>query len=80
MYAAAVGLASECFSTHSLRRGGATFLHMTGIPLQEIMTIGDWTSATVFKYFQLPLSHRICQDYRVATILSDITDRLPRGL
>jgi len=75
-YSGLVGLDPSCFSTHSLRRGGATFLLMTGISVKEIMLIGDWSSNTVFKYFDLPLSHRVCQDQRVADILSKMIDDL----
>ena len=38
------------FSTHSLRRGGATWLLSVGTPLASIKAIGDWSSDAVFKY------------------------------
>ena len=38
------------FSTHSLRRGGATFLSSIGIPLQDIRVYGDWRSWSVLLY------------------------------
>ena len=38
------------FSTHSLRRGGATWLLSSGTPLASIKIIGDWSSDAVYRY------------------------------
>ena len=46
---AKAGLVGQ-FSTHSLRRGGATFLSSIGIPLQDIRVYGDWKSWSVLLY------------------------------
>ena len=48
-------LASRCTdlpncSTHSLRRGGATWLMSCGVPVASIKILGDWRSDSVFKY------------------------------
>ena len=67
-----VGLQARDFSSHSLRRGGATFLHLTGAPITEIMIRGDWSSDTVYQYITTPLNYRIMEDLRVANVLSKI--------
>ena len=57
------------FSTHSLRRGGATFLRMCGASIQEIKERGDWRSDAVYEYLQASLLERLTLDMRVAAIL-----------
>ena len=47
-----IGLPSELYNTHSLRRGGATWLLSTGVPLAMVKSIGDWASDAVFAYFK----------------------------
>lgn len=43
--------ASE-YNSHSLRRGGCSFLLSCGVPLEAIKAIGDWKSLAVFDYLQ----------------------------
>ena len=45
-----IGLPSERYGTHSLRRGGATWMFLAKVPLQVIKTIGDWKSDCVLRY------------------------------
>ena len=40
------------FSTHSLRRGGATWLISVGTPLTMVKCLGDWRSDAVFDYIK----------------------------
>ena len=63
-----IGLEPRLFSSHSLRRGGATFLYMAGASIAEIKRRGDWTSDCVYKYLTAPLKVRIKDDMRVATM------------
>jgi integrase len=49
--AAALGLGHVGWSTHSLRRGGATAMYMAHMPLREIMLYGRW------------LAERSCREY-----------------
>ena len=46
----ALGLPAEHYSTHSLRRSGATHLLASGVPVELIKIIGDWKSDCIFKY------------------------------
>lgn len=64
------GLQERDFSSHSLRRGGATFLAIQGATIQDIRVRGDWSSDCVYKYIQQPLSQRIMSDMKVAVFLS----------
>ena len=45
-------------------------MSLCGATLEEIRVRGDWTSNAVFLYLQTPLSVRILNDMRVATILA----------
>lgn len=40
------------FNTHSLRRGGATWLMSQGAPLHVIRILGNWASDSIFKYLR----------------------------
>lgn len=64
------GLDASEFSTHSLRRGGATFLRMCGASIQDIMERGDWKSDAVFQYLALSVEERLARDMRVALHLA----------
>ena len=56
--AALSGLNPSEFSTHSFRRGGATFAYQAGVPLQLIQLQGDWQSLAVLRYLQYPMEAR----------------------
>ena len=49
---ARIGLDAKEYGTHSLRRGGATFLMLCGVPLHTIKAIGDWHSDCVTRYLK----------------------------
>lgn len=68
------GLDPADYSSHSLRRGGCTFLSMCGATLEELRVRGDWASDTIFAYLQTPLSVRIINDIRVSNALSATTE------
>ena len=48
----AIGFNPTCYSTHSLRRSGATYLFNKGIPVETIKILGDWKSDCVFTYLK----------------------------
>ena len=50
MLVEATGRNSRAYSTHSLRRGGATFLASLGVDKDKIKLIGDWRSDAVNEY------------------------------
>lgn len=70
LFSSEAGLDPVTISSHSLRRGGCTYLSLCGATLEELRTRGDWSSDTVFLYLKTPLSVRIMNDIRVATALA----------
>jgi hypothetical protein len=58
-----LGLNSQHFSGHSLRRGGATSLFLRGVPTDVIRTMGRWRS----------LSYRLYIDASNESLLSSMT-------
>ena len=65
----AAGLPPANFSTHSLRRGRATFLRLTGASLEQIKEGGDWRSDSVQEYLKESFVERLTQDMQVAVLL-----------
>ena len=47
------------YSSHSFRRGGATFAYLCGVPAEIIKILGNWKSDCYLKYLHLPLEARI---------------------
>lgn len=64
------GLDPDLYSSHSLRRGGATYLSMSGARIEEIKARGDWASSCVYRYLRTPLADRIVDDIKVANVLA----------
>jgi hypothetical protein len=56
---ALLNLSSADYSTHSLRRGGATWLCTAGVPLHVIKVLGDWHSDCVFRYLRPACEDRL---------------------
>lgn len=54
------------FGTHSLRRGGASFMSEIGIPLSDIKDRGMWSSACIFDYLLPSAIHKCNVDRLVA--------------
>ena len=53
------GRAPEAYSSHSLRRGGATFAAAAGVPRHCIQQVGDWKSDAVDQYLHNHLGSRV---------------------
>ena len=54
------------FASHSLRRGGATFMSMLERPLDQIKSRGQWKSDCVFRYIVPPMSSMLENEKAVA--------------
>jgi hypothetical protein len=50
------GLASQCFSGHSFRRGGATALREAGVSDSDIQLLGRWKSSAFTRYLHASAS------------------------
>lgn len=66
------GLDPTSFSTHSMRRGGTTFIWLAGATREEIQSRGDWSSDAYLVYLSSPLEERISRDIQVAAAISDV--------
>ena len=80
IFANIAGLGGEDFSSHSLRRGGCTYLAMCGASIEELKTRGDWVSDAVFQYLRTPIQTRIVNDLRVATALAGVGEQTEVGV
>ena len=63
---AKIGLPSHKFSSHSMRRGGATHAFRMGVPGELIQLLGDWKSDAYKTYLEVSLSQR----YKAASSMS----------
>ena len=69
---AAAGLPPGEFSSHSLRRGGATFLRLCGASIETIKERGDWRSDCVKEYLKSSFVERLSIDMQVAVLLGEL--------
>ena len=58
------------FTSHSLRRGGATFLYSLGLSLVDIKGRGDWKSLAVLLYLTESLQDSVDKDFYVTKVLN----------
>ncbi|XP_033729484.1 uncharacterized protein LOC117318630 [Pecten maximus] len=65
-----VGLDAASFSSHSFRRGGATWAFSLGIPGELIQVQGDWASDAYKTYISFSLEDRlqVCRNMRDAIL------------
>ena len=54
-----MGLDPNAFSSHSLRRAGATWAFQSQVPGELIQTHGDWTSTAYLRYLDFSLNERL---------------------
>lgn len=54
-----IGLEPQAYSSHSLRRGGATWAARIGLPPDMIQMMGDWHSDAYLLYMSLPMCSKI---------------------
>ena len=65
------GWVAAAFSSHPLRRGGASLAYKAKVPGELIKVQGDWASDAYLAYLSIPLEQRI----QVATQLSEAAAR-----
>lgn len=54
-----IGLNPKCYSTHSFRRGGASWAFASDIPSELIQLYGDWKSDAYKRYLKFNLKDKI---------------------
>ncbi len=57
--AAGSGFDPSAYSTHSLRRGGASLAFKLNVPGEIIKVQGDWSSSAYLRYLNIPLRQRV---------------------
>lgn len=67
-----LGLKPQSFSSHSFRRGGASFAFSIGIPGEQIQKQGDWLSDAYKVYLEVNYEQRVA----VARAMSKALDRV----
>lgn len=66
-----IGKKPEEVGLHSLRRSGALFLQSLGVPLEEIMYMGDWSSMAVLDYLVTTFDRKVSIEKMVAQYLQN---------
>ena len=55
----AIGKQPSKYTSHSFRRGAATYAHIIGISEQDIQTMGGWASSCYKIYIQGTVQDRV---------------------
>ena len=74
-----IGLDSALYSTHSFRRGGATFAFESGVPVQAIKVMGDWASEAVNQYIQVPAQVKWAAASRITEAIQNVSSLSSRS-
>ena len=69
-----IGLPPHEYGAHSLRRSGVSFLHGVGVPLEDLMSMGDWHSLAVLDYLVTPTSRKMEIQDMVVSALERVTN------
>ena len=64
-----VGLDPCGFSSHSFRRGGATFAFACGVPGELVQRYGDWKSDAYKMYLQFSYDHKLLVANQISSAL-----------
>ncbi len=60
------GREPAAYSSHSFRRGGASFASQAGVPREVIKLIGDWRSDAVDAYLNVTSQHKLRAAYAIS--------------
>ena len=74
----AIGLDPAEYSSHSFRRGGATYAFQSGVTAELIKKLGDWRSDAYLEYIDCPLDDRWEAGRRIKSQLNRDA-RVPRN-
>ena len=61
------------FSSHSFRRGGATFAFRAGVPAEAVKLMGDWRSDSYLQYLHIPMTTKTSAATQVSTRLANLS-------
>lgn len=63
---------TQKISSHSFRRGGATFLSAIGLPFEKIKERGGWKSNSVLTYIAEPLQVKMRREGVVSNVINEL--------
>lgn len=63
---------NQKISSHSFRRGGATFLSAIGLPLDKIKERGGWKSDAILTYIAEPIQVKMKREGVVSRVINDM--------
>jgi len=66
----AIGLDAKDFTSHSFRRGGATYAFQCGLSANHIKKLGDWKSDAYLEYIDCPLADRLVAGKKIRDSLN----------
>jgi len=66
----AIGLDAALYTSHSFRRGGATYAFQCGLPGSLIKKLGDWKSDAYLEYIDCPMEDRLRAGRRIRAKLN----------
>ena len=69
----AIGLNPKKFSSHSFRRGGATWAFRSNVPADLIKVQGDWASQAYMRYLDFSLDQRVIVAQNMISEITKIT-------
>ena len=61
-----LSLDASQYAGHSFRRGGASFAHQAGLPVDRIKLLGDWKSDAVLLYLAVPFHMRFISNLTIS--------------
>ena len=61
----------DFYSSHSFRRGGATWAFVSEVPSELIQLYGDWKSDAYKRYLKFSLENKISVAYRMTSHISN---------
>jgi len=65
-----IGLDPAEYTSHSFRRGGATYAFQCGLPAGMIKLLGDWKSDAYLEYIDFPVADRVKAGERIRSRLN----------
>ena len=67
-----IGKNPDFYSSHSFRRGGATWAFVSEVPSELIQLYGDWKSDAYKRYLKFSFENKISVAYRMTSHISNL--------
>ena len=66
-----IGLEPHGYSSHSFRRGGATYAFHSGVHPNLIKKLGDWHSDAYLEYIDFPVEDRLKAGKQIRKMINE---------